>query len=55
VALTDLGRDVYLRWRRVNTEILGEALAGWNERDLDALSDLLERLLSSFRGVPPPS
>jgi DNA-binding MarR family transcriptional regulator len=54
VALTEHGRDVYLRWRRVNTEILGDALAGWRGRDLDALSDLLERLLTSFRELRPP-
>jgi DNA-binding MarR family transcriptional regulator len=54
VALTDKGVEVYLRWRQVNTSIVGDALAGWSDPDLDALSDLLERLLSSFREVPPP-
>jgi DNA-binding MarR family transcriptional regulator len=54
VALTEYGREVYLRWRRVNTEILGDALAGWRDRDLDTLSVLLERLLTSFRELRPP-
>jgi DNA-binding MarR family transcriptional regulator len=54
VALTDHGREVYLRWRRANTDIVGEALAGWSDPELVELSTLLERLLASFRQVPAP-
>jgi DNA-binding MarR family transcriptional regulator len=54
VALTPLGLQVYLRWRQVNTDIVGEALAGWSDAELVDLGGLLERLLLSFRQVPPP-
>jgi DNA-binding MarR family transcriptional regulator len=54
VALTAHGQEVYLRWRRANTDIVDEALAGWSDTELVELSALLERLLLSFRQVPPP-
>jgi DNA-binding MarR family transcriptional regulator len=53
VALTDLGLDVYRRWRRANTDIVGDALAAWTDAELRDLSAVLERLLLSFRQVPP--
>jgi DNA-binding MarR family transcriptional regulator len=52
VALTEKGREVYLRWRRVNTDIVDEALTEWRDDELDELGKLLERLLRSFREAP---
>jgi DNA-binding MarR family transcriptional regulator len=54
VALTEHGRDVYLRWRRANTDIVAEVLDSWCDDDLDVLMDALERLVKSFRSVPAP-
>jgi DNA-binding MarR family transcriptional regulator len=54
VALTERGRDMYLRWRRANTDIVAEVLDSWCDDDLDVLMDVLERLVKSFRSVPTP-
>ncbi|HEX7094486.1 MAG TPA: MarR family transcriptional regulator [Acidimicrobiales bacterium] len=54
VALTQKGLDTYLRWRRANTEIVDEVLAGWSDADLVALMVMLERLARSFRDFPTP-
>lgn len=55
VALTPKGLDTYLRWRRANTEIVDEVLSAWGDTELADLSDVLERLVRSFREVPAPT
>jgi DNA-binding MarR family transcriptional regulator len=54
VALTDQGRDIYLRWRRANTDIVGDVLERWRDDELEDLTAVLERLVVSFREVPTP-
>jgi DNA-binding MarR family transcriptional regulator len=50
--LTPEGRDVYRRWRRANAAIVGQALRGWDDDDLEDLVIHVERLLSSFAQTP---
>jgi DNA-binding MarR family transcriptional regulator len=50
--LTPDGRDVYRRWRRANAAIVGQALRGWDDDDLEDLVIHVERLLSSFAQTP---
>jgi DNA-binding MarR family transcriptional regulator len=54
VALTPKGRSLYLRWRQANTELVSDMLVHWDEDDLDVLSDVLERLVTSLRELGRP-
>jgi DNA-binding MarR family transcriptional regulator len=49
VAITPKGRELYLRWREANTELVSDMLELWDGDDLDLLTDMLERLVSSLR------
>jgi DNA-binding MarR family transcriptional regulator len=54
VAITERGRDTYLRWRDANTAIVADVLDGWRDDELEVLTDVLERLVRSSRAVPVP-
>ncbi len=52
VHATAAGRRASKRLRKAADEIFLEHLAGWSERDLAKLGDLMERLARDLRGAP---
>ena len=54
VSLTDLGRDVYRRFRAATDAITAGAFDGWDDADLVTLRGLLDRVVRDFASARRP-
>lgn len=54
VSLTDLGRDVYRRFRAATDAITAGAFDGWDDADLVTLRGLLDRVVRNFASARRP-
>ena len=53
--LTEKAWPVVMAFRDIATEVLNDALAGINEREIEALTDALERIRANITGKPANS